>query len=279
MLSEMAWNFWDSPGSEIASTGTPESTEIGDPVHPWPPLAPETFWQRKEKPIAHPPSLRASPISDQSDVSPESRDPRQLPRQKSGAPSSRTEPGGVETPEARNVPWPDSKFAIEASVPPGEQISARPAKRSIQASQAGSPADHSFAPPHLPAPPNPEPVFAYADPQPPVAKAAPRSEKESFPALVHPEVGGLEQAHSPLHSSPAGNRAPRLQQAAIPEPSPEPSRSGVIIDNLQVEVVMPPVEKPAPRPVAAAPLRSTPASRIGPLRGVSKHLAFSVRHR
>jgi hypothetical protein len=76
-----------------------------------------------------------------------------------------------------------------------------------------------------------------------------------------------------------GDPTARHRQSAALETSPEAARPGVTIDYLHVEVVAAPAEKPKPKPAAPAPVRPVPVSQIGPLRGVAKHLAFSLRQR
>jgi hypothetical protein len=88
-----------------------------------------------------------------------------------------------------------------------------------------------------------------------------------------------KESRAPGPPLTGGDPTARHRQSAAFETSPEVARPGVTIDYLHVEVVAAPAEKPKPKPAAPATVRPAPVSQIGPLRGVAKHLAFSVRQR
>ena len=88
-----------------------------------------------------------------------------------------------------------------------------------------------------------------------------------------------KESRAPGPPLTGGDPTARHRQSAALETSPEAARPGVTIDYLHVEVVAAPAEKPKPKPAVPAPVRPVPVSQIGPLRGVAKHLAFSVRQR
>jgi hypothetical protein len=103
--------------------------------------------------------------------------------------------------------------------------------------------------------------------------------------LAEPEARAVGPSGPPSQrvtlrsSEPPGKRSADLGKwAPVISPS-EPAPSGVVIGRIEVEVVAPSAEKPAAKTAPRQPARSGPISQIGPLGGVPKHLAFSVRHR
>ncbi len=282
-LTDREWSFEDALGSDILAPDTPTPVEPAPPTERAAPKpTPEATHEER--------SPANSPIAE---VSQERPVPRQPAAKEPAAKPSNIEPPKTEDstinqsvieirPTTREVAAPEQqsrfeaapaprKRALDPATKPGE-MPARPDQRTTD-DPAMQPQRHKLSIP-IPVPASLDSEAASI-----VMNAAPTAREPVPPPRNISQPGSQESSRSTAPPSKTEHPRARRLDPAPAEPSPEPARSGVIIDHLQVEVVSPPAEKPSQKPKASAPARSAPVSQIGPLRGVAKHLAFSIRHR
>ncbi|HEY5895481.1 MAG TPA: hypothetical protein VIT91_19860 [Chthoniobacterales bacterium] len=275
-LTDMDWNFEDNLGSEAAAI---ESAEPMEPVTRLEPAIPEHI---PAESVPHPlhPAIGELP--------PEKPDSRHRAHLTSTSNTPRI-PHPLIQPSATpsNTPRQDPKPLPAISLASPEHALKPTGKSSIQSPLPVNGPTEQPAQPERPAPQKAVPASTKADPGVPpiVSPGAPQASEAGEPiasARDFPRAGRPERRLErpqvmelpPLTEHPtARNR----EQTGL-EPSTESTRPSVIINHIEVEVV-PPAEKSTPKPVSPATPRSAFVSQIGPLQGVAKHLAFSIRHR
>jgi hypothetical protein len=271
----MDWNFEDNLGSEAAAIKPAEPMEPATRIEP---AIPE---QIPAKSVPHP----SSPNPAIEEFPPERPDLRHQAQLTSTSNSPRIphpliKPGAT----ASNIPRQDPKPLPGNSLSSPEQVLKPTEKSSIRSSlPASGPTEYSAQPerpPRQKAVPAPAEEAAGAPPI--VAVTAPQASEpgeptasaRGFPKARRPERPQVMELPRLTEHPTARNREPTGLES-----SPESTRPSVIINHIEVEVVPPPGEKSTPKPVSAATPRSAFVSQIGPLQGVAKHLAFSIRHR
>lgn len=277
-LTDMDWNFEEPLATGTAAFETTVPMEPATHIEPVIRIEPATPTQTPAKPLPRP----SSPIPAIDELPPDRPDSQHQAQEGSASDPLRSQQAPIKpSTAASNIPWPDQKPLAEDSLPSREQVSEPAKPASVQPSHPEHGTTEHSPRAERRSPQMAVPATAKADPGTPmiVVNTVPQASEPKASVRDFPEASRSEQSQLPELPPLIERQTGRHREAVGPELSPEPGRPSVIINHIQVEVVPPAAERSTPKPASPATARSTPVSQIGPLRGVAKHLAFSIRHR
>ncbi|HEY5751999.1 MAG TPA: hypothetical protein VIT21_02520 [Chthoniobacterales bacterium] len=274
-LTDMDWNFEDTLASGTSASETPPPLSMEPATR----IEPEAPKKTPANPLPH--SSSPNPSIDESPAKrPDS--PHQAQRESASDPL-RIRHAAINTSSAAasNISRQDPKPLPGNSLASPEPVPEPVEKSGVQAPHPAYGATGYSAQQQRRVPQKAVPATSKADPGTPMiaVNTVPQAGEPTASAHGFPEVSRSEQSQLPELPPLTQRQTARRREPVGPELSPEPARSSVVINHIQVDVVPPAAERSTSKPASTAPPRSVPVSQIGPLRGVAKHLAFSIRHR